>query len=126
MALFETSRDAATDRLLSGLDKGKKGSSASGSDSFRNSLIAGSEPDTTDMNCVFTFSGLPDSTISEDYFETLGKLADPTDGTILHPSLEFLSWLPGDRSTSKHVTLFSEKLLLGAEMEMIYEQPQEP
>ena len=66
---------------------------------------------------------MPDSTVSEDYFDTLSKLADLTDGTILHPSLDFLSWMPGERRNSKHVALFNDKLLLGADMETNYEQP---
>ena len=83
----------------------------------------GTEPDTTNMNCLFTFSSMPDSTVSEDYFDTLGKLSDLEDGTILHPSLQFLSWMPGGKRNSRHVALFNDKLLLGADMETNYEQP---
>ena len=43
----------------------------------------------------------------------------------MHPSLEFLSWMP-DKEGGRHVALFEEKLLLGAEMIRTYEQPQEP
>lgn len=129
MGIFDSQVDLAANQLQS----------QKASDSFRNSLVLGEregELNRTKMNCILTFSGSPNSGVSVDYFETLQRLASPSDGTILHPSLDFLSWIPGKAGVGKHVALFKEKLLLGAETDLVnetklsifdkFEQPQEP
>ena len=67
-------------------------------------------------NCILTFGCPPNSgvsarsTIAVEFFRRLRYLADPSDGKVRLPSLDFMRWVPGDRG--EILCLTSDELCL--------------